>query len=113
MLVRCSSDDYPLVFSPPDWIKGKWIKADDSNTLNSITFTDRDIILDIQNGPVRSSSEFVQNNDEGGIDVFEDISDTEYITTLKYRVGGFEDIDRAVRVSEIEILYNNESYMKD
>ena len=112
-LYSCSNDDdYTFKFNPPDWIIGKWIKADESNELNSITFTNNDVILELSSGSERSLSEFAENNDDGGIDVSEEINDSIYITILTYRIGGYQDTSIAKKLSENEILYNDENYIR-
>ncbi len=113
-LYNCSNDDkYTFKFNPPDWIIGKWIKADESNELNSITYTNNDVILELSSGSERSLSEFAENNDDGGIDVSEEINDSTYTTILRYRIGGYQATSIAKKLSDNEILYNDENYIKE
>ena len=108
-----SDDDYPLLFNPPDWTIGKWMKGNDNNILKSITFTNNDVILELPSGTIRSLSKFVNTNDDGGIDVTETISDSVYINILTYNIDGNQFTNTANRISTNEILYNNESYIKE
>jgi hypothetical protein len=81
--------------------------------VNGAIRTNNDIIFGFSDGTIRSSSEFVHKNDDGGIDVSEVITDSLYINTLTYRIGGYQDTDTAIRISDNEILYNDESYSRE
>ncbi|MEX0598183.1 MAG: hypothetical protein WD512_16970 [Candidatus Paceibacterota bacterium] len=110
---NCSSDDdYPLVLHPPDWIIGKWIKTNDSDTLNSITFTENNSISEFSHGGVRNFSEFIYNNDDQPT-FTEEITDDLYKVTLFFPFDGDEYNFIAIRISDNEILYNDKSYIRE